>query len=229
MSYCSGRQLVCLWHFPGKSAATKLGFDDLLTDPVSFWHICFALPSCTFISLCLLLIFFYFPFCFNTFILYAAQSRFHSSTVQPRLVFFLEISRNNIGNLRQQYIFLLGPLSSSLSQADIFVEINHFLILLDDFNSVQLKAQLGCDPELGVDKVFASVCCPHWLLVPFWTRSVVILLSPLGLGPYTLSRLAAERSHPLLLLIGSWNLRCTLVSVVLQMFGGGGIKLELNE
>lgn len=72
-------------------------------------------------------------------------------------VFFaLDIEDQNL-----KHIFLFGSFSLSLSQADIFVVINHFLIPLEDFNSVQLKAQWGCDPELGVDKVFASVCCPH--------------------------------------------------------------------
>lgn len=64
----------------------------------------------------------------------------------------LDVRDENLKTETPKYlccVIAVCPRFTSLLQADIFVVINHFVILLEDFNSVQLKAELGCDPALG--------------------------------------------------------------------------------
>lgn len=99
----------------------------------------------------------------------------------------------NLRIIRFQLIFV-GSMSVvcsqsklSLSQANIFAIINHFIIFLEDFNSVQLKTECACDPAVRVDNTFVYFAAVYRLPVPFRIYFDFILRSPVGLGPYELA------------------------------------------
>lgn len=80
----------------------------------------------------------------------------------------------------------------SLSQANIFAVMNHFLIFLEEFNPAQLKTQFGCDRAFIVDNTFVYFAAVHRPPVPFRIYFNFILLSLVGLGPYQRPYLVRE-------------------------------------